>query len=99
MTDSITCPVCGVSRHDEEGYTDGPREYCADCWATLGGDLRDYATGDYLGPETTDQAQESALAAQYDGGAGVIVIDEDGDIVPADRDDGTGRRVYVQVPA
>ena len=76
--------------------TDPTTIACAGCWATLGGDLRDYNTGDYLGPATTEQAQESVLAAQYDGGAGVFIIDEDGDVVPDDRDDGTGRRVYVQ---
>ena len=94
-TDTTTCPVCGATRPDGEGHTDGPREYCAGCWRDLDGDLYDYYTGDLIGPATTDQAQASVLAAQYDG-AGVIILDEDGDVVPADRDDGTGRRVYVQ---
>lgn len=95
-TETITCTACGATRRDEEGHTDGPREYCADCWVDLDGDLHDYATGAHLGPATTAQAQASVLAAQDDGGAGVIVIDEDGDVVPDDLDDGRCRRVYVQ---
>lgn len=92
---TVTCPVCGLARPDEEDHTDGPREYCADCWASLGGDLMEYSTGRYLGAATTEQAQASVCAAQYDGGAGVIILDGDGDVVPADRDDGTGWRCYV----
>lgn len=59
-------------------------------------DLRDYDTGDYIGEATEAQVRTSAEVAQIDGGAGVLCIDDDGDVVeqPAGRRD--VRRVYVE---
>lgn len=54
---------------------------CADCGATLKGQLIAYDSGDYIREATAEEYTESVHAADYDGGAGVILVD--------------GRRCYV----
>jgi hypothetical protein len=39
------------------------------------GDLYDYLTGTCIRPATQEEAQDSSLAAEADGGAGVIEVD------------------------
>ena len=61
------------------------------------GDLHDYATGAYIRPATRSERDASREAAESDGGAGVILVDDDGRILRADdarADD--ARRVYVE---
>ncbi len=58
----LTCPACGDQHQDSEGHTDGPREYHADCWHELSGNLMDYNTAEYIRPATVLEAQTSVLA-------------------------------------
>ena len=39
------------------------------------GDLKDYYTAEYIRPATEGERRDSRLAAQMDGGAGVIKVD------------------------
>lgn len=61
------------------------------------GDLMDYQTGGFIREATRDERDASRDAASLDGGAGVILVDSDGDILRAD-DLGadSARRCYVQ---
>lgn len=43
--------------------------------------LYDYTTGDYIRNATAAEAAASEQAAEYDGGAGVILITDDGEII------------------
>lgn len=59
-------------------------------------DLYDYLTGDYIREATEAETLASREAAESDGGAGVILIDEDGRILRADdRGADDARRCYV----
>ena len=40
--------------------------------------LYDYATAEYIRPATTDELAASVAAADHDGGAGVILVDDQG---------------------
>lgn len=59
-------------------------------------DLHDYNTGSYIREATAAEREASEMAAQLDGGAGVILVSEDGDILEA-HDSGapSARRCYV----
>ncbi len=62
-------------------------------------DLYDADTAERIGPATAAQVEASDLAAQRDGGAGVILIDADGDVCPVgswDAQQPGVRRVYTQ---
>ena len=61
------------------------------------GDLHDYLTGDYLREATQQERDASRAAAEMDGGAGVILVDDDDRVLRADdpgADD--ARRCYVE---
>jgi len=59
-------------------------------------DLHDYSTGDYIRQATAAEAQASREAAELDGGAGVILIDDQDRILRADdRGADEARRCYV----
>lgn len=57
------------------------------------GTLTDVYTGDEIRPATREEAEASAAAAEYDGGAGVICIDSSGRIT--EQPESSDRRVYV----
>lgn len=40
--------------------------------------LYDYATAEHIRPATTDELAASVAAAEHDGGAGVILVDDQG---------------------
>lgn len=48
---------------------------CADCGATLRGQLVSYDDGDYIREATVEEYRESLRAAEYDGCVGVIMVD------------------------
>jgi hypothetical protein len=59
-------------------------------------DLHDYYSGHFLRIATRAESIASRKAAKYDGGAGVILIDDGGRILSAgDRFSDDARRVYV----
>lgn len=61
------------------------------------GDLMDYHTAAYIRAATRDERDASRDAAALDGGAGVILIDGDDDILRCDdRGADDARRCYVQ---
>ena len=93
-----TCPVCEKTNEDssEDGYVEGPREYHAECWGKLSGTLHDYDTAAELRRATVEESQSSIVAARSDGGAGVILVTVDGDLVePSHRAADDARRCYV----
>jgi hypothetical protein len=60
------------------------------------GDLCDYQTGAYMRPATREQRDASRAAAECDGGAGVILVDERWQVIDADaRDADEAVRCYV----
>ena len=60
-------------------------------------DLHDYLTGSYIREATAEERDASRVAAESDGGAGVILVDADGSILRAgDRGADDARRCYVE---
>jgi hypothetical protein len=58
--------------------------------------LHDYNTGELIRYATREEAEASREQARHDGGAGVIMLDDEGAIVPEGAPDAdTARRVYV----
>jgi hypothetical protein len=61
------------------------------------GDLLDYNTGAYMQAATREQRDASREAARWDGGAGVILVDESFRLVrPQDARSDEAVRCYVQ---
>lgn len=61
------------------------------------GTLCDYSTGEALCPASADEARASLASARFDGGAGVILVDERGDLLqPHDEGAALARRCYVE---
>ena len=60
-------------------------------------DLHDYNTGDFIRKATREERNASRAAAKFDGGPGVILIDETG-VVISETDSGSAdaQRCYVQ---
>jgi len=58
--------------------------------------LYDYMTGDSIREATGAEIEASETAAEYDGGSGVILVSDDGDILEqCDRGASDARRCYV----
>lgn len=81
-----------------DGVTIAEVSLCdSDLWAWPEADLYDADTGDKLGRATRGQVEASILAADKDGGAGIVLINEDGQVVGAGSYDAQQfgvRRVY-----
>ena len=58
--------------------------------------LYDYMTGDSIREATSEEIDASETAAKYDGGAGVILVADDGDLLyQYERGASDARRCYV----
>jgi len=73
-SESGTCRNCGAWDDDDDED------------AETFGDLLDYHTGAFMRPATREQRDASLDAARFDGGAGVILVDEAFRLVRPDDD-------------
>jgi len=64
-TATVTCPACGTIRVDEEGFTEGPREYCAGCWDALSSSEQEDAL--------TERAGKHGDVIRMDDGMAVVI--------------------------